>query len=180
MVTRETVYTVDEFESHAAAHPEHLLELVHGRIVEKVTTEEHGSIALTIGMALRQWQKEKNVEGIAGVEISHRNPNDDRNVRIPDVSFRYTENKPQSSAAPALPDFAVEIKSPTNTYKELREKATFYVENGVRFVWLVYPSRQIVEVYYDDGTSELFTAEHTLSGGDVLNGFEMPVNAIFT
>ncbi|MGB7340984.1 MAG: hypothetical protein WBC91_18950 [Phototrophicaceae bacterium] len=42
-----------------------------------------------------------------------------------------------------------------------------------------YPTRQIVEVYFADGTSELFTTEHTLSGGDVLPNFQMAVGDIF-
>jgi Uma2 family endonuclease len=49
----------------------------------------------------------------------------------------------------------VEVKSSKNGYDELREKARFYLANGARLVWLVYPTRQIVEVYFADGSSEL-------------------------
>jgi Uma2 family endonuclease len=71
------------------------------------------------------------------------------------------------------------VKSRRNTYEELRDKARFSLANGSHLVWLIYPSRRIVKVYYADGSSELFTEEHTLSGGKVLPGFEMTVTEIF-
>lgn len=36
MVVSDKTYTVDEFEAYAAAHPDFLLELIDGRIVEKL------------------------------------------------------------------------------------------------------------------------------------------------
>lgn len=98
----------------------------------------------------------------------------------PDVSFRFTDEAVSSeSAIYTMPDFAVEVKSIGNTYEGLREKAKFYLANGTRLVWLVYPQRRIVEVYFADGSSELFHDEHKLVGGDVLPNFEMQVADIF-
>ena len=42
MVISDKTHKIEEFEAYAAAHPEQLLELIDGRIVEKVTSEEHG------------------------------------------------------------------------------------------------------------------------------------------
>ncbi len=50
VLTREQLYTVDEFEELLKL-PENagrLLELIDGEIVEKMPTEEHGSIALPL------------------------------------------------------------------------------------------------------------------------------------
>ncbi|MDQ7026490.1 MAG: hypothetical protein Q9P01_13400 [Anaerolineae bacterium] len=46
-------------------------------------------------------------------------------------------------------------------------------------VWLVHPHSRIVEVYFADGSFDIFNDEHVLSGGDVLLGFEMLVREIF-
>jgi Uma2 family endonuclease len=180
MVISDQLYTLEEFETYVAAHPDLLLELIDGRIVEKVTSEEHGYLVLKIGTALLNWQQANHIKGHPSTESSHRLPDDKKNERRPDVSFRLTDD--QLSNSPALytmPDFAVEIKSTGNSYDALRDKARFYLAHGSRLVWLVYPTRRIVEVYFADGTSDLFNEGATLSGGAVLPGFELAVSAIF-
>lgn len=180
MSISEKLYTIEDYEAFAEAHPEQLLELLNGRIVDKVTSEKHGKIVINIGSELRIWQKKNKINGHYSTESSHRVSEDEHNERRPDVSFRYTDDDvSQKSAVYTMPDFAVEVKSLGNTYIGLREKAEFYIKHETRLVWLVYPARQIVEVYFADGSSELFTMEHTLSGGDVLPEFEMPVKEIF-
>lgn len=181
MVSGEKLYTTTDYEAYQAQHPNRLLELIDGRVVEKVTGHYHAIIALTIGTALRLWQKQYAIVGFSGVEMSHRNADDEHNIRIPDVSFRYaTEDEtPSLSADHTTPDFAVEVKSPSNTFKELREKAEFYIANGAKLVWLVYPSKKLVEVYYADGATDIFKEDDVLSGGDALPNFQMTVAEIF-
>jgi Uma2 family endonuclease len=176
----QPILTLEEYEAYAAAHPNQSFELIDGRIVEKVTSEEHGVIALRIGAKLLAWIEAHKIKGHAGSEISHRRPEDNHNERKPDVSFRYTSNAASTTNFLLLmPDFAVEIKSNNNGYEELREKAQFYIANGTQLVWLVYPTKQIVEVHYADGSSDLFKETETLDGGDVLPGFQLAVAAIF-
>jgi Uma2 family endonuclease len=179
MTLGEKLYTWEEFEAYAESHPDALLELIDGRIVEKVTNEKHGKISINIGAELRAWAKLKKIKGHYGVDNSYRIPSDEHNERRPDVSFRFTDEEAKEKIAETLPDFCVEIKSLTNSYDELREKARFYVAHGARLVWLVYPSRRIVEVYFADGSNELFSIEDTLEGGDVLPDFSMTVADIF-
>jgi hypothetical protein len=63
MVIFDKTYTLEEFNEFAAQYPEHLFELIDGRIVEKVTAEEQGSIAGNIVAELRAWKKSKNIQG---------------------------------------------------------------------------------------------------------------------
>jgi Uma2 family endonuclease len=46
-------------------------------------------------------------------------------------------------------------------------------------VWYVDPFRQQVSVYRADGTEQTLSLDHTLSGEDVLPGFELPLRRIF-
>lgn len=180
MVISEKLYTLEEFEAYAAAHPDQLLELIDGRIVEKVTSEEHGYIVLKIGMALLNWRQTNNIKGYPSTEATLRLPDDEKNERRPDVAFRFTdENVSKKPALDTTPDFAVEVKSTKNSYDELRDKARFYLAHGSRLVWLIYPTRRLVEVYFADGSSEIFKEGDMLSGGDVLPNFELAVSAIF-
>ena len=50
--------------------------------------------------------------------------------------------------------------------------------HGTRLVWIIYSTRQIVEVL--TATERHFlTIDDTLSGGDVLPGFSVPVRDLF-
>ena len=173
--------TIQDFEAFIAKHPDRLFELIHGEIVEKMVTEEHGMIVVNIATEIRIYLK-SNPIGWVGVEISHRSPNDDFNERLPDISFRKPaddEEIVREGAVKTMPDLAIEIKSPTNTYKQLREKADFYLDNGTQLVWLVYPEKQLVEVYRNDADIDILTSDDTLLGYDILPDFELPLREIF-
>ena len=179
MVLREQIYTIQDFETYIAQHPERLFELIHGEIVEKVPTEEHGTIVLNIGAEIRAYLK-KNRIGRVTTEARHRPSRDLHNDRLPDVSFRRTkEEAVKQGAVEEMPDLAVEVKSPTDTYKQMREKADFYLANGTRMVWLVYPEKQTVEVYQTGQTMQSLSESDSLSGGDVLPNFTLSLVEIF-
>lgn len=180
MVISERIYTVDDFREYLAQHPDRLLELIDGRIVEKVTTEGHGYVVINIGSALKIWARQSSIKGYYSTETTIEFPDDTANIRQPDVTFRRTDGDLSwESTLKGMPDFAVEVVSPSNTIKAMRSKAEFYLANGAKRVWLVYPAKKLVEVYFADGEVEFFTEEETLLGGDVLPGFEMPVREIF-
>ena len=180
VLTREQLYTVDEFEDLLKL-PENagrLLELIDGEIVEKMPTEEHGSIALNIGAELRAYLRTIR-KGIAGTEVRYQTGKDERNSRLPDISISIA-NRPlvKDGAVIGMPDLAVEIKSPDDSLKEMREKAEYYLANGTQIVWLVYPHQRCVEVYTLD-TIELLCADDVLTGGDLLPDFSLSVAEIF-
>lgn len=183
------MYTVDEYDAflQQPENRDRLFELIHGEIVEKVPTEKHGVIILNIGSPVRTHVRQNKL-GYVGVEISHRRPQDRYNDRQPDISFRAVKpGEPiiEQGSVPQMPDFAVEVKSPNNTYKELRAKAEYLIQNGTRLVWLVYPEKQAVAVCKPSaeqpGAIEIHTVEidGLLDGGDVLPGFTLPVRDIF-
>jgi Uma2 family endonuclease len=179
-VSKERTYTVSEFEEFIAqpTNRERLFELVHGEIVEKVPTEEHGEIALIIGSAVRAFVA-KHKLGRVGVEVRHQMPDDKQNSRLPDVSF-VAGNRPcvTEGGIPQMPDVAVEIKSPDDSLKELREKAHYYRLNGTCLVWIVDPAKKLVVALTPDDEQILLENE-ALDGGDVLPGFTLPLKEIF-
>jgi Uma2 family endonuclease len=172
--------TVADFETFLAKHPDHLFELIHGEIVEKMVTEEHGIIVVNIATEIRIYLK-SNPIGQVGVEIRHRNPDDDLNDRLPDISFRpiAASDIVKQGAVPTMPALAIEIKSPTDSYRQMRDKAQYYLDNGTQLVWLIYPEKQLVEVYRKDSDIDILTHDDSLLGYDVLPNFELPVSEIF-
>jgi Uma2 family endonuclease len=181
MVSRERLYTVGQFEDYIA-QPENvdrLFELINGEIVEKVPTELHGEITVNISTGLKIHVKQTGM-GRVVVEVRHRVSGDEHNDRLPDVAYYANPSQPsiKKGAVPYMPDLAVEIKSPNDTYQRLRDKAAYYLANGTRIVWLVYPEKRAVEVQTLDDF-DYVSEDGTLDGGDVLPGFTMPVRDIF-
>ena len=105
-------------------------------------------------------------------------------VRIPDVCFicreRFPGGKLPQVAMPAVaPDLAVEILSPGNTEGEMQRKLRDYFTAGVRLTWLIDPRDRTARVYTAPDHFTLLGAAEVLNGGDVLPGFELPLDALF-
>ena len=177
---QERLYTVEEFERllEQPENRERLLELINGEIVEKMPTEEHGEIAALIAAALVAFVYPRKL-GRVGVEVRHRIPRDQHNSRLPDLSF-ISGKRPrvEVGSVPQMPDLAVEIKSPDNSLKKMRERADYYLLNGARLVWLVDPLKHFVIVLTAD-EEQILLENDTLDGGDVLPGFSLPLKDIF-
>lgn len=185
--TVKTLYTLEEFDEFRASpdRENKLLELIHGQITEKMPSELHGEIAAWIASVLTQFVYARKL-GRVGVEVSHRPVIGQYNDRMPDVSFR-AAGQPlvTQGSVPGMPDLAVEIKSSANSYESLREKAQFYLQNGSRMVWLVYPLRREIEVCAPSNEVpglmivKRLKADETLGGGDVLPAFSARITDLF-
>ncbi|MCE7983863.1 MAG: Uma2 family endonuclease [Caldilinea sp. CFX5] len=174
-------YTVDEFERLylSPENSNHLFELINGKVHEKMPTQQHGLIASNINVAFALHAKQYKA-GRPGVEVRHQTPKDTRNSRLPDVSFTCNRTAlVEQGSVSGMPDIAVEIKSPDDTINEMRDTAVYYLANGSRLVWLVYPNYRLIEVYRPGADVEILGEEDTLTGGDVLPGFELPVREVF-
>lgn len=66
----------------------------------------------------------------------------------PDLCIICDENKLDERGCIGAPDLIVEILSPGNTNKEMKNKFRLYEEAGVKEYWLVEPNDRIVLVYY--------------------------------
>ena len=101
----------------------------------------------------------------------------------PDICVVCNPDKIDSKGCVGAPDLVVEVLSPGNTDKEMKEKFEIYEENGVKEYWLVEPDHQIVLVYKlnDEGKFiglKPFVASEILTSG-VVEGFEVLVGDIF-
>jgi Uma2 family endonuclease len=177
---KTTIHEFEEFINEDQNRDRHF-ELIDGEIVEKVVTEQHGIIAANIVVRLGGFVG-TNKLGRVMVEVNHRAATDDTNERMPDVSFTSNERAlpvVTEGAVPQMPDLAVEIKSLSDRYIGMRQKAAYYIGNGARMVWLIFPEKRLVEVYKPDADIEILNENDTLSAGDVIPGFTMPVHEIF-
>ena len=80
---------------------------------------------------------------------------------------------------PACPEFIVEVKSPSDTVADLKEKMVEWIENGCELAWLVNPDDESVWVYRKNEEPFLQSYKQILTGYDVLKGFELNLSKLF-
>jgi Uma2 family endonuclease len=105
-------------------------------------------------------------------------------VRIPDVCFiswaRFPDRKLPREPIPALaPDLAIEVLSEGNTEAEMRRKLRDYFTAGVRLVWYIDPRTRSAKSYTSETECIEASESDSLSGRDVLPGFELSLKEVF-
>jgi Uma2 family endonuclease len=104
--------------------------------------------------------------------------------RSPDVSWLKIERwnaltpEQQEKFAPICPDFVVELRSVSDSLKDLPEKMQEYIENGARLGWLIDRKNQRVEIYRPGKDVEILDNPVSLSGEDVLPEFVLNLQNI--
>ena len=105
-------------------------------------------------------------------------------VRAPDASWIVRERwdaltrEQKDKFSPICPDFVVELTSPSDTHEAARKKLAEYIEQGARLGWLIHRKTGAVEVYRPGRPVEVLKRPATLSGEDVLPGFELDLKGI--
>jgi Uma2 family endonuclease len=90
-----------------------------------------------------------------------------------------TQIQQEEEFSPLAPDFVVELPSNSDSLKKLREKMQEYINNGVRLGWLLEPKNKTVEIFRLGKEVEILESPTTVSGEDVLPGFELNLNKIW-
>uniref|UniRef100_UPI00261B031F Uma2 family endonuclease n=1 Tax=Crocosphaera sp. TaxID=2729996 RepID=UPI00261B031F len=97
--------------------------------------------------------------------------------RSPDVAYIQQERwdkltqEEKEKFPPIAPDFVLELKSKTDSLKQVQEKMEEYMDNGVKLGWLINPEKKQVEVYRQGQEKEILENPQTLSGEDILPEF---------
>ena len=189
MALRQRLYDIDYlWDLYCQAGNDHKrFELIDGALIEMSPPGgRHGQLAVRLSSHLHIFVEAHNM-GIVTVETGYH-PHDNRyTLLLPDVAFVSYDNAPDpfpEKFVPVMPDLAVEIHSPGNTYKELREKAQIYLRLGSKLVWIVMPGKNSVEVCrMKDGAGmsrEIVESTGTLSGEQVLPGFALDIKLLFS
>ncbi|WP_199727435.1 Uma2 family endonuclease [Hanamia caeni] len=141
------------------------------------------SFNIRLAAQLELWnQKEKSgitFDSSAGFTLP------DDSVFSPDASWMHKEKWERVSAedkkkfAHVCPDFVIELKSPSDNLKYLKNKMNKWIENGCSLAWLINPEDKIAFIYRKDGTVDKITGfENIVSGEDILPGFELNLSIL--
>ena len=78
-----------------------------------------------------------------------------------------------------VPEFVVEIKSPSARYPELQAKMEEYRRNGVTLGWLIHPCKRTVAIYRQNAAVEFLEHPETLAAVEPLAGFVLDLKPIW-
>lgn len=81
---------------------------------------------------------------------------------------------------PLCPDFAIELLSPTDSWSKGLAKMQEYQDNGCRLGWLIDPESKRVAIYRIGKPVEILEAPASLSGEDVLLGFVLSLENVWS
>lgn len=88
-----------------------------------------------------------------------------------------TEDKQRFS--PICPDFVIELRSPSDSLRDLRNKMIEYIDSGATLGWLIDPKSRIVYIYRPDRPVEIVADPSILSGDPELPGFRLNLQRIW-
>ena len=103
-------------------------------------------------------------------------------ARLLAVTFNLTDCA--LKAEPAISNtlskaIVVEVISPSDRYTDVEDKVVEWLEAGCRMVIVVNPRQRVVTVYHARTDIVMLTEEDTLDGGDVVPGWQLPINDVF-
>lgn len=160
--------------------------LIDGEINEMLPVQRvHSRLASMIDFFLRGYVMSKDL-GEVHVEHGFRPPGDRNTMLAPDVAFishARLSGQPEDGFISVMPDLTVEIASPSDSLAQLRRKASIYLDNGSRVVWIILPTERGVDVCRSATGArldiEFVGADGTLYGEDALPGFELELSRLF-
>ena len=167
--------SLDEFIALVEANPDiHYRFNAAGDVIQMSPTFIHADVQGAIVTHFNNWLWQGALPGYrAGTEPTY----DLGDWRCqPDVAIDLQRGKVIPQEAPLV---AVEVRSDSNTWPELRVKAGRYLEQGTQMVWLVDTDELQVEIQRAGEAPRTLHSDDLIEGGALLPGFRLRVRDIF-
>ncbi len=128
-------------------------ELIDGQAIPKMSPKFfHSAVQATLIILLQSWcQGKGRIYPEWAIKLK-RNGTDW--IPVPDLSYtsynRLSTDWILDEACPVAPELVIEIISPGQTFGNLAEKATDYLQAGIDRVWLIDTKAQSITIFYPD------------------------------
>jgi Uma2 family endonuclease len=143
---------------------------------------EHGRVAMTAGRLLSTHVHAAGLGVTVGAETGFLIATDPDTVRAPDAAFVRRERAEAVGRIykywPGAPDFAIEVVSPDDSRRYVREKALNWVEAGASALLVLDPRTRSATVYRPGGKASTHT-DGVLDFGDAVPGWRVAVADFF-
>ena len=182
MAIAESLLTVEEYT--ALPDPGQRTELVRGRIVAVPPPGfEHGKICVEMIFSLTLVVKGQGSGQVVGNDSGVLTQRDPDSLRGADVAYYgpakaqrigRTQGYPESP-----PDLVVEVRSPSDRWREVLAKVLEYLSVGVPIVVVLDPDTRSAHLFEGDQPPRKLGPEDTLTFPDLLGDFAVVVERIF-
>jgi Uma2 family endonuclease len=174
----------EDFQQLCFANPEIKLELTAqgALVIVSPTGGESGIRNTEIIYQLQAWNKQKKLGVVFDSSTMFQFPSGA--FRSPDAAWiiltrwNILSRSEKETFPPIVPDFVIELRSVSDSLKELQNKMQEYIDNGVRLGWLINPQNKQVEIYRANSSKEILQNPSNLSGEKVLPGFVLELTEI--
>ena len=161
---------------------ERLYEVVYGQLKEKTVGTRQNLIASRIDRLIGRFDPEEQLGHPVIENLFVLDAASDLKRR-PDFAFvarqQWSGLPPDTNAWDVVPDWMVEITSPSNSADEVIEKVDEYFRAGTRLVWVIYPNSQRVYVYTSPTGVTIYETSDELTAEPVLPAFRLQTGALF-
>jgi len=141
-------------------------ELIDGEAIKKMSPKFfHSRLTSSFFAELSGWA---NGTGQVAIEwlIALKRQGKDW-VPVPDLLYvsyhRLAIDWLEDVPCPVLPELVIEIVSPDQTFNQLAQKATDYLNAGVERVWVVYPPMRSITIFFTDRPPETYRGDRLLT-----------------
>ena len=160
------------------------LELVNGKLYEMALSGgKHGYISANICAILDSHVQLTDLGCVFSTGTGFTLQRDPDTVRAPDAAFVAKDRMPPGETPDGYlalaPDLAVEVISPNDRPREVREKVADWLNAGTRLVWVIYPASRTATVHRPPHSIQKLGEEDTLDGAEVVPGFTCRVEELF-
>ena len=184
----ETVIPIDDskFREICVRNPENRVERTKmGEIIIMAPTGgETGNWNAELIITLGNWNKRQKLGRIFDSSTAFRLPSSA--IRSPDAAFVSNQRwdsltpKEKSEFPPVCPDFVAEIRSKSDSLKDLQSKMQEWLENGCRLAWLLDISEKKVYIYRPKKEPEIQEGEKILlNGEDILPELQFYLHELY-
>ncbi|TFI52935.1 Uma2 family endonuclease [Mastigocladus laminosus UU774] len=184
MTQLKTKLTLEEF--LALPEGDITYELIDGEAVPKFKNDQmspkffHSSITGALFILLSAWAQGKGRVVIEWAIKVTRNQQDW--VPVADLTYisynRLSVDWLQDEACPVAPELVIEIISPGQTFGEMTEKATDYLNAKVQRVWIIDTKAKTITIFYPDALPQTKRGTNSLEDS-LFEGLQITPQQIF-
>jgi len=173
----------DQFLALCEKYPDCTLEYTSDGtvIVMPPTDPENSERGVEVVSQLRNWARAKGPGHVIGPDGGFFFLDGSR--RSPDAAW-FDDARWQAAKTPGrrfpmfAPDFLIEVRSPDQRARSLREKMEEYISNGVKLAWLIDPVERTVAIYRPGRDPEVLANPTTVAGEGPVEGFVLNLDRI--
>lgn len=152
-------------------------------VIMSPTGSETGNWNSEFNGALFVWNKQfklgKTFDSSAGFMLPNGAIYGPDAAWIPAEKWNLLTPAEKKKFAPIVPDFIMELRSPSDRLESIQEKIAEFMESGCLLAWLIDPEAQQTTIYRADGSETTVPFTQILSGESVLPGFSVQLGELF-